>query len=89
MYNVIKIGVTQEELIDSLEENTEENRDYIAKNFNNIIDSEEEMLEEFVNDSGDAIGVLMTIRDNEGVLSVTNDDGKEIASVGYYAEIKL
>ena len=89
MFNVISIDVTQEDLIEGLFEDNKENREYIEENFENIIESEIEMLEQYVNDSNNSIETLKTIRDNRGELTVTNDDGEEISSCGYYAEIKL
>ena len=68
---------------------TDENKEYIRENWDNIIESEKENLESYVNDSDTPLDTLRVIRDNQGEMTITNDDGQELGSIGYYTDIKL
>jgi len=83
MFN-ITIDVTKEELLDAVEK---ENKQYIEDNYSNIIQSEIEMLEDYIDDGG--IEAINTVNDNRGELNISNDEGEEIGSVGYYATITI
>jgi hypothetical protein len=84
---------TPEELINNMVWNegmeNEKNIDYIKNNFDEIIESEVESLEELVNNSQNSIKMLKIIRDNQGEMFIQNDDGDDLGVIGYYTEVNL
>lgn len=84
---IITIDLERQDFIDGLEDPTPKNIEYINDNYKEMIDNEIEMLEMMITE-GD-FNTASVINDNRGEMNFTNDDGEEMGTVGYYAEVKL
>jgi len=83
MFN-IELDLTKEELLEAVEK---ENKQYIEDNYSNIIQCELEFLENYINEG--SVEAINTVNDNRGELNISNDEGEEIGSVGYWATITV
>lgn len=83
----IEIDLELQDLIDGLEDPTKENIDYVTDNYQNIYDNEIDMLEQLITE-GD-FNTASIINDNKGELIITNNEGEEIGSTGYYTTITI
>ncbi len=87
----ITLDLTLEEILNDLcwKEGMEtwESCEYIKDNFDSIINNEIESLLESIGSNWH--NQANVINDNRWELWITNDNGKEIWCIGYYAEVSL
>ncbi len=94
----IEIKLTLEDLINEIQwfkkaENDEKFKqdsiEYIADNFTDIIESEEDSLRMLINESDDSLKMASTVHYNDGNMIIVNDDGEELGELWYNTDISI
>lgn len=84
---------TFEEFMDDFNFNewmdTEKNREYLKRKFEEIKTNEIECLETSINDASDALQCARIINDNRGTGTATDDNGEEIGEFNYRADVAI